>query len=134
MKLTLVLGMIALSAGPALAQGDVVAGEAKARACQACHTIGEEVRTKVGPHLNGTVGRPIAGLADYDYSAVLVEAGDAGMVWTTDNLRRYLRRPKKMFPGTKMTFYGIRDPQDVDNVIAYLASFAPDGTRVEPPR
>lgn len=134
MKLALVLGMVALSAGPVLAQGDVVAGEAKARVCLACHAIGEGAGTKIGPHLNGMIDRPIAGLVEYDYSAVLRQAGEAGMVWTTDNLRRYLRRPKKMFPGTKMSFYGIGDPQDVDNVIAYLASFAPDGTRVEPPR
>jgi cytochrome c len=35
-------------------------------------------------------------------------------------MREYLVSPKQYVPGTKMSFAGLRKPEDIENVIAYL--------------
>lgn len=135
-RFALAIAVLLSSAAAAMAQsGDAVAGEALFQhRCQVCHAIGEGAANKVGPPLNGVVGAPIASLADFSYSVVLQNARAVGRVWSVDELRRFMRSPRKMFPGTKMAFAGQRDPVDLDNLLAYLESFAPDGTRVAPLR
>jgi len=135
LRLALTVGLLLAPVTPAMAQDDVAAGEVLfAQRCQVCHAIGEGAAIKIGPPLNGIVGAPIGGQADYDYSAVLRDAAAAGRVWTITDLRRYMFLPKKLFPGTKMTFGGQRSPVDLGNLVVYLASFASDGTRIGPPR
>lgn len=131
-KLGLAIAVLLASTAIALAQsGDVAAGGALfERRCQVCHAIGAGAVSKVGPPLNGVVGAPIASVADYSYSAVLQNAGKEGRVWRVEALRRFMRSPRKMFPGTKMVFAGQRDPVDLDNLVAYLESFAADGSQV----
>ena len=40
--------------------------------------------------------------------------------WDTESLYLFLNKPSSYVPGTKMSFVGIRKPQDVADVIAYL--------------
>jgi cytochrome c len=35
-------------------------------------------------------------------------------------LRKYLADPQKIVPGTKMAFPGLKDPKQIEDVIAYL--------------
>jgi cytochrome c len=51
----------------------------------------------------------------------------SGIVWTVDALRSYLKEPKHDVPGTDMTFPGLSNPADIDNVIAYISQFKRDG-------
>ncbi|MGO9698438.1 MAG: c-type cytochrome [Xanthobacteraceae bacterium] len=44
-------------------------------------------------------------------------------------LKRYLKDPRGVVPGTKMLFPGLSKEKDVDNVIAYLKQFGPDGKK-----
>ena len=44
------------------------------------------------------------------------------MVWDEAPLTAYLPNPKAYVPGTKMAFGGLKKPEDVANVIAYLAA------------
>ncbi len=44
-----------------------------------------------------------------------------------DAAKVYLRDPKAKVPGTKMSFPGLTHDSEIDNVIAYLQTFAPDG-------
>lgn len=37
-----------------------------------------------------------------------------------------MKKPKDVVAGTKMTFAGLGDQADVDNVIAYLLKFSPN--------
>jgi cytochrome c len=53
----------------------------------------------------------------------MVAAGKDGLVWTPDKLDTWLKKPKDVVAGTKMTFAGLTDQADVDNVIAYLQTF-----------
>lgn len=103
--------------------GDAAAGETVFRKCMACHEVGEGARNKVGPELNGVVGRQIAAIEDFNYSGALVEMGEAGETWTPEALSAFLEAPRGYAPGTKMAFPGLKDEADRDDVIAYLSSF-----------
>lgn len=106
--------------------GDAAAGERVFRRCQACHEVGEGAEHKVGPILNGVVGRSAAALDDYEYSEPMVEAGAAGLVWTVADLQAYLEKPREVVPGTKMNFAGLRSEEQRNDVIAYLHGVAPN--------
>jgi cytochrome c len=48
------------------------------------------------------------------------KAGEDGLVWTEENVSKYLENPKALVPGTKMIFPGLKNPKDREDVIAYL--------------
>ncbi len=111
----------------ASADGDAVKGEKVFKKCAACHAVGPDAKNKVGPELNGIVGRNWGAVADYKYSSALLEAGE-GKVWDEETLMEYLEKPKDMIPKTKMAFAGLKKDDDRENVIAYLAQFNEDGS------
>jgi cytochrome c len=115
------LASAVLFAVPAHAAGDAAAGEKVFVQCKACHE-NEKGVNKVGPTLKGVVGRKTASVPDYKYSAAMAAKGAEGLVWTEENLTAYLPNPKAYVPGTKMAFGGLKKPEDVANVIAYLAA------------
>ena len=51
----------------------------------------------------------------------------SGIVWGDEALSNYLKQPKHEVPGVAMTFPGLQDQTDIDNVIAYVAQFRRDG-------
>ena len=57
----------------------------------------------------------------------MVTAGAEGHVWTEEELSIFLENPKKTFPGTKMTFAGLKKPEERVNVIAYIKSVSAGG-------
>ena len=99
------------------ASADATAGEALWRNCRSCHALDGSNGT--GPHLNGVVGRAVDSVAGFNYSGALTQIGDT---WTVENLFHFLRDPRGMAPGTRMTFRGLANPQDRVNLIAYLAT------------
>ncbi|WP_332304983.1 c-type cytochrome [Rhizobium sp. GR12] len=123
-RIIIMAAMLATSAIPALAEGDLVKGEAVFKRCSACHAIGEGAKNKVGPQLNGIIGRAAGGAADYNYSTAMKKAGEDGQVWTAAELRDFLSAPKKKIPGNKMASTGVSKPEELDNLIAYIESAA----------
>lgn len=105
--------------------GDAAEGEKIFRRCAACHAVGEGAANKVGPVLNGVVGRLVASYPDFEYSDAMAALGEAGTYWTPAELDAYLINPREHVPGTKMVFQGLRNEADRANVIAYLATFPP---------
>ena len=110
-----------LLATPAFADGDAAAGATVFVKCKACHE-NEQGVNKIGPTLKGVVGRKTASVPGYKYSDAMAAKGAAGQVWDEATLTAYLPNPKAMVPGTKMAFAGLKKPEDVQNVIAYLAA------------
>lgn len=115
------LASAVLFAVPAHAEGDAAAGQKVFNQCKACHDIEKGVN-KVGPTLKGVVGRKAASVPDYKYSAAMIKKGEEGVVWDEATLTAYLPNPKAYVPGTKMAFGGLKKPEDVTNLIAYLTA------------
>jgi len=113
--------------GPLLASANPDAGKAAFKQCTACHTPDKGGKNTVGPNLWDIVGNPKGHHEGYSYSkamqAATVKGGDEG-VWTYEHLNAFLTSPKAYLPGTKMTFAGLRKPEDRANVIAYLRTLA----------
>ncbi|MCR9088006.1 MAG: cytochrome c family protein [Rhodobacteraceae bacterium] len=127
-KPLLTLACLALAPTVSFAEGDAAAGEKVFRKCKACHAVGEGAQNKVGPELNGIIGQPVAAVADFKYSDVLVELGAEGKTWTPEELDAFLTKPRDYAKGTKMSFAGLRKEDDRQNVIAYLATFPAGGS------
>jgi cytochrome c len=100
---------------------DVEVGKKLFAKCAACHNVNSPTN-KLGPHLQGVVGRAAGSVEGYNYSKALKSAGAAGLVWDETNLAEYLANPQGKVPGTKMVFPGLKDPQETQNLIAYLKS------------
>jgi len=101
---------------------DAAAGQRVFNQCRACHTIDEDGRNAVGPNLHDIVGRKAASVEKFQYSAAMKEKGEQGWIWTEENLQSYLRKPREVVPGTKMSFPGVRNDQQLNDLIAYLKS------------
>lgn len=107
---------------PLMATADADAGKALARKCLQCHGFDEGGKNKVGPNLWHMVGTKIGGASGYNYSKAF--KGLEGS-WTVDALNKFLAKPRDYAPGTKMSFAGLRKPEDRANLIAYMKKMAP---------
>jgi cytochrome c2 len=122
--LALGLVMSALLAGSAYAQGDAAAGATVFKKCAACHSVGEGAKNKVGPELNNVIGRTAGTAPDFKYSKAMIDAGAGGLVWSAETLHEFLTKPKDFVKGTKMSFQGLKEQADIDNLVAYLETFS----------
>ena len=109
------VAVAAFAVVPATA-ADVNHGKQLFTACAACHT---EKADALGPSLKGIVGRKSAALEDFRYSNAMKRAN---LTWTEDNLREYLTDPQAKVKGNRMPFSGFSNANDVNDVIAYLAT------------
>jgi cytochrome c len=118
------LMMVSTPFAAATAQ-DAEMGEQIYRQCRACHQIGDGARNLVGPQLNGVVGRKAGTIEGFNYSSANQQAGAGGLVWTEDNIFKYLENPMAFMPGTKMVFAGVKAEDARRDLIAYLKRFSP---------
>ncbi len=111
---------------PALAQaGDAEAGARVFAQCRACHSINDGGRNGVGPNLWNVYGQAAGRREGFRYSANLTQLAGGGLTWNEENLRRYLTNPKDLIPQGSMAFAGIRNPEQLTNLIAYLRAQRP---------
>lgn len=120
----IVAAFIALSAKAVQAQ-DPKKGEIVFHFCMPCHSIGPGAQNKVGPVLNGLDGRHSGSVANFDYSDANKKSG---IVWNEATFKKYINDPQAVIPGTKMLFPGIKDPQQVNDLWAYISQFNADGS------
>ncbi len=93
------------------------AGRRTWKLCQSCHVTAEGGGNLVGPNLHGVFGRQVATAPDFDYSPALrVET----FIWSPEQLDAWLANPRGFVPGNRMSFSGVRKPEDRLAVIAYL--------------
>lgn len=102
---------------PLLAKASVAEGEKLFKKCVACHSGTKGGGNKVGPELWNVVGRDKASVDGFRYSDVLKAKGGK---WTYDDLDHFIVNPKDFAPGTKMTFAGLKKPDERADIIAYL--------------
>ncbi len=119
--------------GAAMAAGDAEAGKKVFKKCKACHTLDEGGKNRVGPNLWGIFDRQAATKEGFKFSDDMIDAGEAGLVWSEETLALYLQKKKgtKAYIGsfigkkkakTKMSFPGLKKQDQIDNVVAYIAA------------
>lgn len=113
----------------ALPPGNPAKGKQIFNTCHICHNIGPGAKIKIGPPLNGVVGRPWGSWPGFSYSAGLEKGKADGKVWTEARLDTWLTNPRQDVAGTKMIFPGLHDPQQRADVIAYLNQFDIQGNK-----
>ena len=87
----------------AQAEGDAEAGAKVYRKCKACHVV-DGPKHRVGPSLQDLMGRTAGTAEGYKYSKAMIAYGEAGTAWGPETLFAYLEAPRKVVPGTKMSF------------------------------
>lgn len=88
--------------------------------CSVCHNIEKGAGNKVGPHLWGVIGRKVASIADFNYSAGMKAHGDR--TWSFDEMNHFQWNPRAWVPGTIMGYSGTPKDTDRANLIVYLNS------------
>lgn len=114
-----VLAAACLAASPAAAADPGKGRAVFASQCSSCHSDARNGPAIVGPPLYGVVGRPAGSINGFSYSSTMKTAG---FVWTPDRLRSYLPAPRTYLPGVRMTYAGLKNPSQLDDLIAYLGS------------
>ena len=103
---------------------DLEKGQHSFNKCLPCHAVGPGAENKVGPELNGLDGRHAGTAANFNYSD---GNKNSGIVWNEATFKDYIRSPQAKVPGTKMAFAGITNPQEIEDLWAYLKQFGTDG-------
>lgn len=112
-----------LTVTPALAQ-DAEAGAKVFNQCRACHQVGETAKNLIGPKLNGLFGRTAGSVEGFNYSEANKKSG---IVWSEAVFAEYIKDPKAKIPGTKMVYAGLKNEQQVADLIAFLKRYDADG-------
>ncbi|HVZ29609.1 MAG TPA: cytochrome c family protein, partial [Asticcacaulis sp.] len=119
--------------GTVLPKADVAAGEATFKKCESCHNNAQGGPNMTGPNLWGVVGRPTASHPGMSYSDAMMAHAKDSSNWTYDQLYMFLAAPGKWVKGTKMTFAGIKKPEERINLIAYLRTQGSSGYPIPAP-
>lgn len=97
--------------------GDIDKGRMVFGQCHACHTPEQGGPNMTGPNLWGIFGRKAGSVAGFNYSDGLKATG---IVWDAPHIDKWITDPRAVVPDTRMSFLGLKNPQDRINVIAYL--------------
>ena len=119
--------------GTVLPAADVAAGEKTFQKCTSCHNNAQGGPNMTGPNLWGVVGRPTASHPGMSYSDAMLAHAKESPNWTYDQLYMFLAGPGKWVKGTKMTFAGVKKPEDRIALIAYLRSQGSTGYPIPAP-
>ena len=104
--------------------GNAEAGAKLFSQCRSCHQVGAGAENSVGPHLNLLFGRKAASIEGFKYSDSLVRAASNGLEWHADTLSSYIEDPRTFASGTRMSYAGMKDAGDREDLLAYLRTFS----------
>ena len=110
------VGALTLGSSVALADGDPEDGEKVFNKCKACH-VPDEPQNRVGPHLMGVFGRQAGSVEGFKYSDAMKESG---VTWDEKTIAEYIADPRGYIKGNRMAFVGLKDEEDIEDLIAYL--------------
>lgn len=111
--------------------GDAQRGAQAFRLCVACHSVSE------GEHMTGPslahIWKRRAGTVEgfFRYSEAMKRAE---IVWNEAALDKWLADPDAFLPGTAMSFPGMKQGKDRQDVIAYLKAVAENKAPAQPQR
>jgi cytochrome c len=106
--------------GTVLPAASVTDGAMVAMKCQSCHNLEKGGPNLIGPNLYGVLGRKPGSHPDFAYSSGMTDFGGKTPAWDYDHIYQFLKGPQAYISGTKMSFVGLKKPEDRINVIAYL--------------
>ncbi|KCZ89485.1 c-type cytochrome [Hyphomonas johnsonii] len=105
---------------------DYARGRRTFKLCSSCHLDKEGAGNLVGPNLYGLFNRKVGTEPGFAYSDALK---NADFTWTPDHVDEWLTNPREYLRGNRMSFAGVRKPEDRLALIAYLMT----ETGYEPP-
>jgi cytochrome c len=115
--------------GALLAKANPENGKVIAKKCMSCHSFEQGGPNLVGPNLYGVLGRSCGAKPNFDYSSAMQAHGGS---WDYEGLYHFIHSPKAAVPGTKMTFPGLKKPEELADVIAFLRTLGSSGTPLPP--
>ena len=71
----------------------------------------------MGPHLVKIFGRKSWSVEDFKYFEAIKTVN---LIWNEETLKKYLANPRKYIPGNKMTVSGIKDEEQLADIIDFL--------------
>ncbi len=104
-----------------IASADVAQGQKIAKVCASCHSFDKGGPNGMGPDLFGVVGRAKGSHEGFAYSDGMKKKGGN---WDYEDLNHFLWKPKSYVEGTKMTFAGLKKPEERAAVIAWLRTLS----------
>ncbi|AWM77225.1 c-type cytochrome [Phenylobacterium parvum] len=96
---------------------DLAKGEALYAMCRSCHTYVQGGTNLTGPNLWGTFGAKAAHVAGFNYSDALKASG---LTWDVATMDKWIENPRGLVEGTKMSYVGMKSPDDRAALIAFL--------------
>ena len=96
--------------------GDPVKGKRIFGLCASCHSL-KPGEMRIGPPLAALFGRKAGSVPGYRYSMALK---NAAVVWNEKTLDAWLANPRKLVPGNRMPFRGLKKSENRADVIAFL--------------
>ncbi|MEM7190025.1 MAG: c-type cytochrome [Pseudomonadota bacterium] len=94
-------------------------GAKQFKKCKACHKL--DAKNGIGPHLAQLANRPVASVDGFKYSKPMTAFAEGGsVVWDFANFDKFIKKPKKLIKGTKMSFGGIKKDAQRAALFCYL--------------
>lgn len=84
--------------------------------CALCHTANKGGEDKLGPNLFGVFGHK-AGEGSFAFSDALI---NSGLTLDEATMHAWLENPRKLVPGNRMSFPGLKDQAKRQEIIDYL--------------
>ena len=113
----IIIGMILIILTVSIAYAaDPVKGKKVFKKCVVCHSL-QEGKNKIGPSLYNLLGRKAGSVDGYKYSKAMK---NSGVVWNEESLDKFLTKPRKFIPKTKMSFRGIKKKSLRDDLISFF--------------
>lgn len=109
--------LVGITAARSPRAADLAAGQKIFARCRICHAVAAGAPSAVGPNLHGLFGRKAGSVTDLAYSPAMKASG---ITWDNATLTKFLRDPRGFIPGNRMAFPGIKNNQQLADLIAYL--------------